>query len=37
MTIRRPIGAFQLVQDIVAHMLSQLTAMQTLLLTGERL
>jgi glutaryl-CoA dehydrogenase len=26
----RPIGAFQLVQDLVAHMLSQLTAMQTM-------
>jgi glutaryl-CoA dehydrogenase len=26
----RPIGAFQLTQDLVAHMLSQLTAMQTM-------
>jgi glutaryl-CoA dehydrogenase len=26
----RPIGGFQLVQDLVAHMLSQLTAMQTM-------
>jgi len=26
----RPIGAFQLVQDLLAHMLSQLTAMQTM-------
>jgi glutaryl-CoA dehydrogenase len=26
----RPIGSFQLVQDLVAHMLSQLTAMQTM-------
>jgi glutaryl-CoA dehydrogenase len=26
----RPIGSFQLVQDMVAHMLSQLTAMQSL-------
>ena len=26
----RPIGSFQMVQDLVAHMLSQLTAMQTL-------
>jgi glutaryl-CoA dehydrogenase len=26
----RPIGSFQMVQDLVAHMLSQLTAMQTM-------
>jgi glutaryl-CoA dehydrogenase len=26
----RPIGSFQMVQDVVAHMLSQLTAMQTM-------
>src|SRR5271156_6133342 len=26
----RPIGSFQMVQDLVAHMLSQLTAMQAL-------
>src|SRR5262249_28130895 len=28
----RPIGSFQLVQEILAHMLSQLTAMQTLVM-----
>jgi glutaryl-CoA dehydrogenase len=33
----RPIGAFQLVQDLVAHMLSQLTAMQTMVLRLSQL
>jgi len=33
----RPIGAFQLVQDLVAHMLSQLTAMQTMVMRLSQL
>jgi glutaryl-CoA dehydrogenase len=33
----RPIGAFQLVQDLVANMLSQLTAMQTMVLRLSQL
>jgi glutaryl-CoA dehydrogenase len=33
----RPIGAFQLTQDLVAHMLSQLTAMQTMVMRLSQL